>query len=1172
MFLSKLELFGFKSFANKTKLKFSEGIACVIGPNGSGKSNIVDSIRWVLGEQRVSSLRSDKMESVIFNGSAKRKSQSLAEVSLTIENNKNILDSPFSDVVISRRLYRNGESQYLINKTPCRLKDVLNLFMDTGMNATSYSVIELKMVETIVSENPEERRILFEEAAGVTKYKIRRKSAVRKLKSTKSDMDRISDMIGEITRSVNSLSRQVGKARRYLKFQEELKNKEIDLARFKYNQLQDDIRPLEQQLKEISVIKEDASHQITLEEALLENYKHEILQYEQKLSNINNEIYEYDKEIQNLKENDAVSRTRTESLLETKKRNVNDINEYEQKQKELNSRLLEYSENIDKIKFEVDETEEQFNSVFQEYKAESELHNSQKEKIEKLNSGYKNIFESLTEKKELFQSKSYLFNWNNDQKNVISQELKNLTHEHKLIGQKVNENSNRMEELESEDKKYAEKIDNLKNEIDKEDIDIENIKRELGSVNSSIETINSKIIFFEQVISNYEGHSESAKYLMKNKEKYSGVYGPLSEFITINDKYKNAVETALDSALNYIIVETTTIAKEIIKTCLNKNLGRITLLPLERLSILSSGKINDFPYPILSDLLNCPAKFKIIFNILLGDIAYVENLDEALSASKKYPKIRFVTGSGELVNFNREISGGQKPVEQASLIGRQQQLSNLKNELELLNSQRIDIEGKLSKKLENRNILIERLDSIRSDFEENKNQLNNIEHELAQNKYSEKNILDSMNQKNEKIETISNQIKLLEKEKNNYTSEIENLQKELNTIEKETINYTSKHENDLNSLQLLDKDVQNLKFKLINQQNIFENKTLDIARIKKSIEETNELSKKRKDEISNIIIEIESLAIEKEKRTERKNKIYEKRDLLETEKENLEVSYHELKNNILQFENQIKKYRKQHDSSLERTRQLELNIQENKIKSESIKDKLNEEYQVDISIGIPYEGLRVNETEQEIETLKYKIKQLGQVNPLAVTEYDKETERLDFYKTQYDDLNKATESLQQTIEKINKTARKQFKDTFNNIKNNFETVFQSFFANGEGTLTLQEGVDPLEADIDIFVRPKGKRLQTLNLLSGGEKTLTAISLLFAIYLVKPSPFCILDEIDAPLDDVNITRFTDALKDFAKRTQFIVITHNKRTMEAADTLYGVTMEEEGLSKLVSVKFN
>ena len=453
-----------------------------------------------------------------------------------------------------------------------------------------------------------------------------------------------------------------------------------------------------------------------------------------------------------------------------------------------------------------------------------------------------------------------------------------------------------------------------------------------------------------------------------------------------------------------------------------------------------------------------------------------------------------------------------------------------------------------------------------------KNKLFSLDQNISNINFVQDNRVSTKSVKEKEIKSVQSNIKQIKENGETELLKINSLKKHVSELEIEINKKTSDYEKELENISTLDKKVQNIKLDLVTNQNNFQLIDNDLKRTNDSNIELTELIKKRKSDNDSIVIEIENVNNSRENGQKKKELIYEKRDKIDSEKENFEIKYHEIKDKILHLENQIKKYRKQHDSSLERTKQLELHIQENKMKSEVIRDRMKEEYNVDISIGIPFEGIDVEKYEQTIESLKYKINQLGQVNPLAVNEYDTESKRLDFYQKQYDDLDQAIDSLQKTIDKINLTARKQFKDTFGQIKNNFEKVFSSFFVNGEGSLELEEGVDPLEADIDIFVRPKGKRVQTLNLLSGGEKTLTAISLLFAIYLVKPSPFCILDEIDAPLDDVNIKRFTDALQNFANDTQFIVITHNKRTMEAADTLYGVTMEEEGLSKLVSVKFN
>lgn len=1172
MYLSKLELFGFKSFANKTKLNFDAGIACVIGPNGSGKSNIVDAIRWVLGEQKVNTLRSDKMESIIFNGSKKRQPLGLAEVSLTIQNNKNILDSPFSEVVISRRLYRNGESQYLMNKTPCRLKDISNLFMDTGMNTNSYSVIELKMVESIISENTEERRILFEEAAGVTKYKTRRKSAQRKLIATKNDMSRISDMITEITRNVNSLSRQVGKARRYLKFQEELKNKDTELARFKFNSLKDEINPLEKQLKEISVIKDDTSHQITLEETLLEDYKQEIIQYEQKLSGINKQIFDYDKEIQIIQENEAVSRTKIEALQETKKRNLNDVEEFSIKQKNLIKRSDILSKELNDLTLKIDNINEKYTSQFNEFENENNLHKSFKSEIEELQNQYKIEFDKLTLLKENYQNNVYKLNWNEEQVKVLHSELTEIeqkNNQSNLDVKNYNEQKKNTNKLLNEKSKD---IDSYYKNIIEIDSEIDRLSKKTLSLASKTELLNSKIDFFKNVIENYQGHSESTKYLMQNKTRFSGLYGPISDFISVDSKYNAAVESALGSSINYLVVDKTETAIKILNECKTNKLGRISILPLDRINKARIENFNNNGLILLSKLINTPEKFKPIYDILFGDIAIVPDLSTALSSVNKYPNMRFVTLNGETVNFNFGITAGNNNNNEDSIIGREKQLQILNSEKVKVQNDIDQLNAEILQKQNKKDKIKKSLNKSMIENEEIKKKLFSIEQNISNIKFVQDNRITTKSVKEKEINSVNLNIKSIKRNIEGELKDIDSLNNQVAELERNIKSKTTEFEKELENISILDKKVQEIKLDLVNNQNIFQLKENDLKGINDSSKEMIELIQKRKTENESISNEIKNVSIDREKGQKKKDQIYEKRDKIDSEKENFEIKYHEIKDKILNLENQIKKYRKQHDTSLERTRQLELNIQENKMKCDVIRNRMKEEYNIDISVGIPFEGINVEEYEQTIETLKYKIKQLGQVNPLAVSEYDSEKKRLDFYQKQYEDLDQAIDSLQKTIDKINLTARKQFKETFQQIKANFEKVFSSFFVNGEGSLELEEGVDPLEADIDIFVRPKGKRVQTLNLLSGGEKTLTAISLLFAIYLVKPSPFCILDEIDAPLDDVNIKRFTEALQNFANDTQFIVITHNKRTMEAADTLYGVTMEEEGLSKLVSVKFN
>jgi chromosome segregation protein len=1173
MYLSKLELLGFKSFAQKTHLKFTDGISCVIGPNGSGKSNIVDAIRWVLGEQKVSSLRTDRMESVIFSGTKDRKSLSMAEVNLTVHNNKDILSSEFSDVVISRRLYRSGESQYFINKSSCRLKDVQNLFMDTGMGANSYSVIELGMVESIISENPSDRRHLFEEAAGVTKYKARRKSALRKMELTQQDMSRIEDIISEISRNVNSLSRQVGKARRYLKFQEELKKIETDLARFRYTRYVEEIEPLQKTLEEISLIKEDTSQQITLEEAILEEYKRELLQSEQQINQYSNQLRDHEEKIHQIKEDKAIAETRSQNLMANIHRNQNEIDEINDKITTQESNLIGCTKTFGKSDKDLKDLSSEYKNKEKEVNQLLEKLQEKKDILDSLNLQYREQLNAVSKQKEITQQTRYQLSWNKEQIRIFDSENETLSESKNGLLKKLDEISRIKSEKTEQKVKIEKKRIDLEGNRDNITKKVEELDINLRKSENRSESLNTQLLFLQTIISSYQGHLESTRALMANKGQFPGLHGPLSEIVSIRDQYSLALELALGDAINYLVVDNVNIAQKIIKEVEEKKLGRVTIIPLERINSLNLGEIkHSAEGNYLVDHISTDSKYRNIFQLLLGDVMVVETLDEAIKRSEKITDVRYVTPIGEIVNNNQAISGGQKRDPKTSLIGRKDQIKTIEKNITELN---ITVQKHIQERSKN----LDDLKSINQEITELNQETEFLEKGIRELELSEAEIQVQKQNSEESIEKREDNRKstftlLSQFEKD--LQENDNLLKDMNSklkLLEDKITSTSKNFSiEEDNFQQKEKTLKELHVQLINASNQHQNLDAEIFRIKNEISASGEIQIKRKNEIDDMEKELAGIDDASGAREKTLAKIWQNHDHVEGEKSNIEQDYHEIKDKIINLENQIKKYRKQHDSSLERTRQLELEIQENEMKSEAIRDRMKEEHNEDISIGIAFDGLVVEESEEQIESLKFKINQMGQVNPLAVSEYDRESERLEFFKKQYDDLKEAEKTLLETINKINITARKQFTGTFDSIKENFERVFTSFFINGQGTLRMEENSDPLESNIEILVRPKGKQMQTISLLSGGEKTLTAISLLFSIYLVKPSPFCILDEIDAPLDDVNIGRFTQALKDFSNETQFIVVTHNKRTMESADTLYGVTMEEEGLSKLVSVKFN
>ena len=1173
MYLSRLKLIGFKSFAHKTKLDFNEGLSCIIGPNGSGKSNIVDAVRWVLGEQKVSALRSDKMENVIFNGTRTRKPMGMTEVSLTIQNNKNILKTEFEEVVVSRRLYRSGESQYLINKTPVRLKDIQDIFMDTGMGANSYSVIELKMVESILSENKQERRLLLDEAAGVVKYKVRRKSALRKLEATRVDLNRINDIISEVDKVVRSLSRQVGKARRYLAYTDELKKLEIDLARFRYHRFLEDIRPLQAQLNEISKIKEESHHQITIDEALLEDYKRELIQIEQDLQKINAALHELDASVAQIDQDEAVARTKIEEMKKAKKHYIEEINEFEQKIGLLKKNLEEYESELFHLKQAAEQAQDEYRHIESERSEELKEIQEQKHEIDALNIAFRNQLQLVADEKESLKQVELKLQFLKEQEETLNDEIIHADEHFSELEQQLIEQQSDKSALQKEISGLQESIKRLQNSIEKQKIEQTRIEEEKNKAVNELERLKTKRNFLNQILTSYEGHSNSTQFIMQQRGNIGGIKGTVAELLSTDKNYNMLVEIVLSNALNYIVVSSVSTAKGLIDLVRRENKGRITLVPLDRLSRLT---IPDFEYPYeaepLINHIKTRDEYKLLYKLLLGDVLITEGIDQALQLSEHYPAFRFITRNGEIVQENRQISGGSFRKKESSLIGRKDQLEQIEKAILEKQSSIDNLSSALSKHYNtlqnNLNLFEEQQDKIK----ELKDKLYHVEAVENQIKYEMSRHDEKKKQQREQLDEFGQSIQKLSQEKADLEAKVFKKQKELDELEKETIHKTNEFEQKNELLQTLNEEVQRAQLKASDMNNQVNNRNNDIQRLQNSIEEYEQTISRRKEEIEQI--GQNTVKINENSRLNRlkKEKIWEERDSLENQRREIEDAYQQTKDKILQLEDQTKKYRKQHDSSMERSRALEIKINENKIKAEQLREMILKEYSEDIEIGIPYEGINEEENEDRIETLRMRIKNMGPVNPLAVQEYDKEKERLEFLTKQRDDLLKAEKSLLDTIDKINKTARKQFLDTFFAIKGNFEKVFKSFFEEGEGTLNLSEHDDPLESDIEISVRTKGKRLQTLSLLSGGEKTLTAISLLFAIYLVKPSPFCILDEVDAPLDDVNIKRFTEALKTFTDNTQFIVVTHNKRTMEAAETLYGVTMEEEGVSKLVSVKFS
>ncbi len=1170
MYLSDLEIIGFKSFANKTQLKFSDGITAIVGPNGCGKTNIVDAIRWVLGEQKTTVLRSEIMEDVIFNGTSQRKPLSMAEVTLTLQNNKGILPIEYSEVTVTRRLFRDGTSNYLLNKTQCRLKDIVDLFLDTGLAPDSYSVIELKMVEAILSGKPEERRNLLEEAAGVKKYKLRRKEATKKLQAIQSDLVRVNDVISEIQTLVNSLSRQASKTKRYNKLSEQLKELETKFLGHQYLNYNSMITEIENKLKTTNEAKIEKEQFLEDLEINSNEIKSKLNLEENQYRNYIEEEINLQNEISQTSQNLAVGKERLSALNSSQQRIQNELKEFDDNYNLNLKRIEEVKETIQKIKSKK-------NEKFSDVENQKLKVNEFKQLVETARQDVAEITEDVLKYQNAISS---LYNDVNRNKNRIESLNRSINESKEEIRNLENKLQNTQKELEIESKKIKDFDDRIEKIEEKYNISQE----EKTTLNNEIELINEQISE-EQIKLNQAKSSldflkslkdtdETVKLLQSNEWQTQSPKQVLAEIIATDDKYRVAVASLLGIYAKSFIVSTNEDIEKAKELLVKHNKGKASFIIRDNIKFenlaLSNQTVNNFIN--LYNIIRCDDKLKYLLFTLFGDVIIVEDDNEAKKIAENNSDLTVITLTGNIYKSNYYVRAGSTITSDATFIGKNErieQLSNLVNKLE----KNIKI---LKTNKEN---LKERYDEI--DLIELQNKLKNAQ--------QEKNIqLQIISKKEYEIEGLEQNLNILNKNNENFINEIQRLEKELEQAKLEIKEYEEKLE--LYQEQQLTKssELNNLIDELKELENNFNEAQLEYYRFEQelesnlrelqSVETQNENLLKTKDqrikELENNKLQIEKLEINLKEYDNKLNDLNKELEKLKEQKKESQIRLNEIKEELEQQENEIRFNRKELDKIIAELHQIDLTYNDLKSKIESIEIKALESYSIDLKtekIDIDNK-FSIDEVKNEVNSIKEKLSSLGNVNFMALEEYETQNERLQFYTKQVNDLTESETNLIETIEEINHTAKTKFKDTFKIVNENFQKLFKILFGeDGESELQLMEG-DPLESNIEIIAKPPNKKPRNIEALSGGEKTLAAIALLFAIYLVKPSPFCILDEVDAPLDDANIDRFINLIKDFKEQTQFIIVTHNKETMEAANNLYGITMEEQGVSKIVSVRFS
>jgi chromosome segregation protein len=1165
--LKSLEIKGFKSFADKTVINLDNQITGIVGPNGCGKSNIVDAIRWVIGEHKIKTLRSDNLEDLIFNGSKTRNGSGLAEVSLTFENTKNLLPTEFNIVTISRKFYKNGESEYRLNDVTCRLKDITNLFMDTGVTSDSYSIIELGMVDDIIKDKENSRRRMLEQAAGISIYKTRKKEAKQKLDATEQDLNRIEDLLFEISNNLRTLESQAKKAEKYHSIKNEYKDVSVEFVKASLEDFNTTYQTLNtQQQHEVDAILA-LETVISTEGADLEAQKLALTKREEELHLLQKTFNEVVGKLRTLENEKSLSSQKIQHLNEL-------ITNVDRAIKESNTQtdLLHKATNEAEKKLATEEdTLQKFKQKLEELRADLDqkrrIYDTQKSEVDQLRSVHQQLQISQFEAEKKVA--------------VAENNINNLQ---RSIHQQEEENKNRKQEIEKQDslkneltttvdlkKGIAEELLKKQQEATQKllasQAELEELRVKLFEENRKLDSKQNEYNLLKSLVDSLEGYPDSIKYLSKNKNWEHGAQ-LLSEVLNVNDAYRVCIEGYLDKYLNYYVVDTPAQAYEAINLLKENKKGKAGFFILSEL-VLKTNTENT-PENCISalEVITSEAKYAPIYKYLLHNVFISESMQTPGNANQV-----ILQKDGTGFKTGKRILGGSVGIFEGNKIGRTQRLENLNKEILSLTEMAKSLKQQIS---ETQNLIVgfnqevkdDQIKKINEELNRAQNTIIQIEHKIEnyshQTEESAKRITSLTDQLNQTKNSIADTQKLHIEMKQQMSLAFDNLQQSQQKFTSAEADYNKSNEE-------------------YNQHNII------MTRQHSRINEINNERKIRAQQIEDLNVKI---IVSNKQLLETQQQLATTGTLLKTIEENLytalqekeqfeknlnekDQAFYNFRNETAEKETALNKKRKEKEQSEAQLTTIKDKLTDMKLQLASMKERLHVEFKIDLDDVLKQarQGTEsIEDLNSEVEKLKKRIDNLGEVNPMAVEAYKEMKGRHDFIQEQKADLTDAKDSLMKTIEEVEATANQKFKDTFDRVKENFKNVFHALFTQDD--MCDMKLVDPdnlADTTIEIYAQPKGKKPSTITQLSGGEKTLTSAAFLFAIYLIKPAPFCVLDEVDAPLDDANVGKFTNMIRRFSDNSQFIIVTHNKQTMASVDVIYGVTMQEAGVSKLVPVDF-
>ncbi len=1185
MKLKSLEVFGFKSFVDRLHLVFPEGITVIVGPNGCGKSNIVDAILWAIGERSAKHLRGRLMEDVIFNGADGRKPLGMAEVSLTFLNDGEIAPrgyEQYSEITVTRRLYRSGESEYLINKVPCRLRDITDLFLDTGIGVNGYSIVEQGRIENLINANPEERRFLIEEAAGIAKFKERKRLALMKMEATEQNLLRVKDIISEVKRQINTLERQVKRAEEYKAIRKEIKDIEIRFALDEFVELSEKAESSKGYLKALKEREATISQEASKKEALVEALRVKALEGDDKLKVLQQEVFELGRKIQKLeseigfleKEKGGLHRQEA-SLIGEIRESLRILREMRRERKKIQLLRTDIEEEIK----EYEEIIEEWESLFSDFKA------TYQDLEEQLENEKAKVIDIITRITSMKNRKSHLEERRDDlQKRISSQEHESCEVREELV--RIEERLSMMEKTKEETHKFLLRLKQEKNEIEqclvKLNESLQEKQKELSLLEDELRGHRSRYLSLKELQENFEGFERGVKSILLGKrsddKRWEKVLGVLADIMEPDPNYEIPLEAVLGHGLQYMIVSDEEGALEAIDFLKKESQGRGSFVPLNiknKSDYKVDSKNNESNGPIpLSNFVHIKEGFSSITDFFIRGIGVVNTLEEALTYIKEdrgFDKI--VTMGGEVVERSGIISGGSFD-QGLSILERRREIRELEK--------RIEEEGLRQQ------ALLKEKDGLEKQISEGESLLENKREEIQSKEIELLHLERDIEGLKKEISQVYQKLDVLQFENLELRKEQQEVDKEINEIlVKMDLEEAIKREREeiLNSMKKTVEEVkegtEELGSKITEKKVILatmeeKRKAFDnqISNISENIKSLYRNVIKKIENIREVRKEIEELrgktiGYEKELEEDLKNHRIKEESLI-VQREKVEKLLNELK----EFEASSRYERRELEEIRQKIHEEELKVSEFQMKILHLQESIRDRYGTLLSTATinNTSELPKEEMSKRLEELKKALESFGEVNLMALEEYQELKKRHDFLVEQQNDLEEAIDKLKKAISRINRTTTKRFLDTFYQVNEKFKEVFTRLFKGGQASLVLLEENEPSTTGVDIIAQPPGKKLQNINLLSGGEKALVATALLFALFMIKPTPFCLLDEVDAPLDDANINRFIDLVKEFSKKSQFIIITHNKNTMETANTLYGITMETPGVSKVVSVKLN